>query len=791
MRSMLLGAVCALSVMAGAGPVRADPLTLDTLLNLETFGRIAVDPTGRVGVFEERLARNDLPRFDLQAEGALWYARLHRIDLGSSGGSRPLLPQADDAGYRMGPFSPGGSRLVVYRLQGLSLRLGLVELDTGAVTWTDVSPESGAWGRAVEWLSEDALLVLGMPDGGLPPRLEQMNALQQQAPGLWARAASGQAAYVTSGSDVPPPPPPARRLWRIDARTGAAESLSEGPFLDFEVSPDRKHAALLQDGPILPPPDADTATELRRARTLRLVNLETGAAIDPSAAVDISTSLLSWAPSSEALLVAALGDRPTLLAVAPGGTARQVTPKGVSLDTAVDVYGSPTVQAGWSGGAPVVLGSLNGTPGWFLQGPDGAVPLEGVSRQARLTAQGRSSLLFADGGRILRVGSDRLARDIGAAATAVRPDGPFGQRSRFDPLKSGEAVVARDGDRLCRIRADDPQAEACLHAAPGAAVGWASGAVLERGADGRGLNTLTLRTADGTRIVSRLNPELDAVERILPREVRGASGARGWLYLPQRTGAAPPPVVVIPYPGKTYASPPAAMIPESVNLVQNGALLVAAGYAVLYPDLPETPEPADGLADRLLAVVDAAADEGLVDPLRIGLWGHSFGAWTVAMSASQSSRFGAIVAHNGIYQLASAIGDTSSSDRIAGANDYTTSGNARWLETGQARMLRAYWRDPERYRRNSPFEAADRINAPLLLVHGELDTAPDQAGQMYAALHRLHRPAALTLLFGEAHGIHGPGNARVYYEQVLTWFDRHLRPDVDADAPSNTAARLP
>lgn len=791
MRSMLICAVGALSVMGGAGPARTAPLTLDTLLDLETFGRIAVDPTGRVGVFEERRARNDLPRYDLQAEGTLWYARLHRIDLGSSDESRPLLPQADDAGYRMGPFSPGGSRLVVYRLQGLSLRLGLVKIDTGAVIWTDVSPESGVWGRAVEWLSEDSLVVLGMPDGGLPPRLAQMNAVQEQMPGLWARAAAGKAAYVTSGSDVPPPSQAMRRLWRINARIGAAQLLSEGPFLDFEVSPDGRHAALIQDGPILPTPDPDTATELRRARTLRLVNLETGAAIDPPPAVDVSTSLLSWAPSSKALLIATLGERPALLSVSLEGGVLDVTPKGVSPDTAVDVYGSPTVQAGWIGGAPVVLGHCNGMEGWFLQGPDGAVPLEGVSRQARLTAQGRSSLLFADGGRILRVGPDRLARDVGAAATAVRPDGPFGQRSRFDPLKSEKAVVARDGNRLCRIEADDPQAEACVHAAPGAAVGWASGAVLERGAEGRGLDILILRAAAGTRIVSRLNPELDAVERVAPREVRGPSGARGWLYLPQRTSAAPPPVVVIPYPGKTFPSPPAAMVPETANLVQNGALLVAAGYAVLYPDLPATAEPAEGLADRILAVVDAAASEKFVDPGRIGLWGHSFGAWAVTMSASQSSRFSAVVAHNGIYQLSSAIGDTPPADRMTGANDYINASNARWLETGQAGMLRAYWSDPERYRRNSPFEAADRITAPVLLVHGELDMAPDQAGQMYAALHRLHRPAALTLLFGEAHGIHGPGNARVYYEQVLTWFDRHLRPDVDADAPSNTAARLP
>ncbi|MFT4956172.1 MAG: dipeptidyl aminopeptidase/acylaminoacyl peptidase [Brevundimonas sp.] len=788
MRAMFLGAVSALLALAGASSGSAAPLTLDILLELETFGRIAIDPTGVVGVVEERRARRDLPRYDLQAEGGLWHARLHRIDLGSPDGARPLLPPAADAGYRMGPFSPDGSRLVVYRLQGLSLRLGLVELATGAVIWTDVAPESGVWGRAVEWLSEESLLVLGTPDGGLPPRLAQMNALQRGMPELWARAAAGEAAYVTSGWEAPPPAPPLRRLWRIDARTGAAEALTEGPFLDFEASPDGRYAALVQDGPILPPPGADTATEIRRGRTLRLVNLETGAAVDPAETVDISTSLLSWAPSSEALLVAVRGERPALLSVASDGSVRDVTPHGVSPDTTVDVHGSPTVQAGWADGAPVLLGRRDGAQAWFLQSRDGPLQLEGVGGSARLVAQGRSSLLFADGGRIFRLGPDRIVREVGVAAAAVRPEGPFGQRGRFDPMKSTDAVVQRDG-RLCRVQADDPQTETCVMATSGSAVGWPTGVVLERGEEARGLNTLTFRSARGSRVVMRLNPELDAVDRVAPREVRGPTGARGWLYLPHATGSAAPPVVVIPYPGKTFPSPPAAMIPESVQLVQNGALLVTAGYAVLYPDLTATPEPAAGLSDRILAVVDAAAAEGLVDPTRIGLWGHSFGAWAAMMSTTQTDRFAAVVAHNGSYQLSSVIGESPLADRMAGANDYINASNARWLETGQAGMRRAYWSDPERYRRNSPFEAADRITAPVLLVQGELDLAPSQSGQMYAALRRLNRPARLTLLFGEDHGIQGPGNAGVYYEQVLNWFDRHLRPVGDADVRSNDAAR--
>lgn len=793
MRFTLLGAGCALTVMAGtASGAVAAPLTLDTLLGLESFGRIAIDPTGAVGVFETRRARDDLPRYDLQAEGERYYARVDRIDLNAPSQVRPLLPMAADAGYTIGPFSPGGTRLVVFRLQGLSLRLGLVELGTGAVIWTEVSPESGLWGRAVEWLSDDTLVAIGMADGGLPPRLARMNAVQRRTPALWARAAAGEAAHVSTGFGAPPPSPPLRRLWRIDARTGAAESLSAGPFLDFEVSPDGRHAALIQDGPVLPPPDPDAATELRRARTLRLVNLETGVQIEPPEAADISTSLLSWSPASDVLLVAALSERPKLLEISPGGGARDVTPHGIALDASVDVYGSPTVQAGWLGGRPIIMGSRDGRRGWFTTRHDGEVAaLEGVSGDARLTAQGGDAVLFSDSGRLLRVGTDRVARDAGRPGAAVRPDGPFGQRARFAPMKAADAIAIVGDGRLCRIRADDARPEACVAGEPGAAVDWTGGSVLARGVTGRAADMLTLRIDGEETVVRRLNPALDAVERIEPLRVQGPNGAHGWLYLPRRTGAAPPPVVVIPYPGDARPSPPATMTPETAHFIQNGALLTAAGYAVLYPGLPATPEPGENLADRILAVVDAAAAEQRIDRDRIGLWGHSFGAWGVLMSAAQSSRFGAVVAHNGAFNFPTVIAEMSQASRIAGANDEAMTDSARWLETGQAAMLGAYWNDPERYRRNSPFEAADRITAPVLFVHGELDFAPTQSEQMYAALQRLNRTAVLTFLFGEGHGLHGPGAIRLYYDQVLAWFDRHLRPGDDAGASSSDAPRPP
>jgi len=103
-----LAAAAGVLALAWASPVCPEPLSLDIILGLERFGRVAIDPSGAVGVFEERRARSDLPRHDLPAESAIRQARLYRIDLDAPGLPRPLLPMAKDAGYTLGAFSPTG-----------------------------------------------------------------------------------------------------------------------------------------------------------------------------------------------------------------------------------------------------------------------------------------------------------------------------------------------------------------------------------------------------------------------------------------------------------------------------------------------------------------------------------------------------------------------------------------------------------------------------------------------------------------------------------------------------------
>ncbi|WP_312572837.1 prolyl oligopeptidase family serine peptidase [Brevundimonas sp.] len=779
-----MSAIAAL-VFACPSTGMAEPLTLDILLGLETFGRVTVDPTGRTVVFEERRARGDLPRYDLQGEGAVRYAGLYRYEVGSDG-VRPLLPMTSTAGYTAGPFSPDGERLVVFRLEGLTYRVGIVTLASGAVLWTDIAPETGAWGRSVEWISSTEVIVLGMPNGEMPPRMAEANRVQVELPSLWGRASRGEAAYVSVGVDAAQIERPGRTLWRLNADTGRTVALAHGAFLDFETSPDGRHVALLSDGRLLPPAAADAPTEVRRARGLVLVDIGSGRSVAPAEAWNISTSLLAWSPASDAILVVSVTEPSArALVVTEAGAVTDVTPSDATASASVDFFGLATAKGGWLGDVPVVWGAVAGEPGLVILNGDGPnLRVASITESARVVAQGTGALLVADRGRILRLLSDRTVSDLGSAVALDRWDGPLGVRSQSDGMKAGATGVAGGDGQVCRVT-PDPSPPICAPGSGRAAISWTHRASFAVGAEGRGQNRLEMTTGEGVSTIRALNPELDTVETSTPRLVAGPDGARGWLYLPPGPTPTPPAVIVIPYPARTYPAPPRTMRAESVQLSLNGELLVAAGYAVLFPDLPPNEEPALDLADRLLAVVDAAAEEGLVDANRIGLWGWSFGAWASVMSAAQSPRIKAVVALNGVYNLAPAIGSLTPQGVLTADHDGSAVGSARWLEAGQVEMGAPYWSNPDRYRRASPFEHADKITAAILFVSSELDLAQRQAEAMYAALYRLQRPVALTYLYGEDHGIQNPGNAQVYYQQVLDWFDRHLSAEAPPAAPSS------
>src|SRR5258708_15568368 len=113
------------------------------------------------------------------------------------------------------------------------------------------------------------------------------------------------------------------------------------------------------------------------------------------------------------------------------------------------------------------------------------------------------------------------------------------------------------------------------------------------------------------------------------------------------------------------------------------------------------------------AAIDKAASMGVTDPNRVGVGGHSYGAFMTANLLADSSLFKAGVARSGAY-------------------------NRTLTPFGFQSERRTFWEAPAMYERVSPFMAADKIKTPILLIHGAADdnsgTFPIQSERMYQAI---------------------------------------------------------
>src|SRR4030095_7202404 len=103
-----------------------------------------------------------------------------------------------------------------------------------------------------------------------------------------------------------------------------------------------------------------------------------------------------------------------------------------------------------------------------------------------------------------------------------------------------------------------------------------------------------------------------------------------------------------------------------------------------------------------------------------------------------------------------------------------------WNEIGQGGMRGTPWEYRDRYIENSPFYYLDRVETPLLLVHGSEDeNVPSiQSDQTFVGLRRLGKEVEYARYEGEGHAESGWGYANQldYIKRVISWFDEHLKP---------------
>ncbi len=213
----------------------------------------------------------------------------------------------------------------------------------------------------------------------------------------------------------------------------------------------------------------------------------------------------------------------------------------------------------------------------------------------------------------------------------------------------------------------------------------------------------------------------------------------GWLY---RVAGAPPGPVVLAFHGGPEAQ-------ERPVFSPNHQGLAAAGFTVFAPNVRgstgfgRTFAHADDRYGRYAGIEDVRScvsylvDAGIADPARVAVTGRSYGGYlTLAALVRYPELFAAGVDICGMSDLLTFYRDTEPWIADAAITKY-----------GDPRHDRALLEDL------SPLRSAACIDAPLLVVHGELDTnVPiNEARQIVTALRALDRPVEYLELAGEGH----------------------------------------
>lgn len=205
----------------------------------------------------------------------------------------------------------------------------------------------------------------------------------------------------------------------------------------------------------------------------------------------------------------------------------------------------------------------------------------------------------------------------------------------------------------------------------------------------------------------------------------------------------------------------------------NPEVMVTQGYAVVYADIAVV-----GTNDQYVkeigvsakAAIDECARRGFTDPERVGVGGHSYGAFSTANLLAHTDLFKAGTASDGAYNRT--------------LTPFTFQAEERTL-----------WEARDTYLQMSPFLYASQVNEPLLLLHNlddtNVGTHPMQSQRMFEALNGLGRTVTLVEYPYEDHGPASRETVLDYWARVIEWFDRHVKKESGGSAavPGGAPAR--
>lgn len=157
------------------------------------------------------------------------------------------------------------------------------------------------------------------------------------------------------------------------------------------------------------------------------------------------------------------------------------------------------------------------------------------------------------------------------------------------------------------------------------------------------------------------------------------------------------------------------------------------------------------------------ASHPFVNDKKIGCIGASYGGFMTMYLQTKTDLFAAAVSHAGISNVTSYWGEGYwgySYNSVAAAGSYP-------------------WKNPELFTKHGALFNADKINTPLLMMHGTADTNVPigESIQLYNALKILGKPVEFITVDGENHFISDYPKRELWHKSIMAWFARWLQDD--------------
>jgi dipeptidyl aminopeptidase/acylaminoacyl peptidase len=206
----------------------------------------------------------------------------------------------------------------------------------------------------------------------------------------------------------------------------------------------------------------------------------------------------------------------------------------------------------------------------------------------------------------------------------------------------------------------------------------------------------------------------------------------------------------------------------------NMQLLATRGYAVLLPDAPQRAgTPMLDLTKTVLPGVNKVIEMGIADSDRLGIMGHSYGGYSTLALIVQTKRFKAAIEACGPGDLLGNYG---------AMNKDGTAFGISIDELGQGLMEGTPWQLRDKYIENSPFFYLDRVETPLLIIHGGADNSvgPFLGDQLFVSLRRLRKPVEYVRYEGEEHSplYWSYAHQMDMCARIIAWLDKYLKATV-------------